>query len=81
MKKLSPERKRVVVLAAATTTIGATVGPVGHLLESYLPVPHPYPELTLLAVELVAFAFVIKAFVDLKRSERSASPETSGESE
>jgi len=71
MRKLSPERKRVVVLAAATTTIGATVGPVGHLLESYLPIPHPYAELSLLAVELICFGFVIKAFVDLKRKNRT----------
>lgn len=71
MKTLSPERKRVVVLGASTAIIGATVGPVGHLLESHLPIPHPYAELALVAVEVVCFVFVIKAFVDLKREQRS----------
>jgi hypothetical protein len=81
MKKLSPERKRVVILAASTAVIGATVGPVGHLLESYLPIPHPYAEFSLLAVELICFVFVIKAFVDLKGKPQPTAQQEQGDSE
>jgi len=69
MAKLSLARKRVVIMASATTMLAAFCTTLGPLLGRALHVSGAYLVLPLLGLELVAFGFLMKAVVEWKRDE------------
>jgi hypothetical protein len=69
MKKLSMARRRAVLMASGMSMFAAVAGSLGPALARSTHLPVRNVVLSLVTLEVVAFAFVVKSLVHLKQDE------------